>query len=78
MKEPLTVQQLIDALSAYPKDAVVAYAWDGALRGDVHHVWLTKDGRAALGHEDAYLYYDEDCPASVTAPPNDPHWHWKP
>jgi len=58
-----------------PQDAEVGYIYDGALRGDIRHVWLTRSGRVALAGEGEVVYSDQDRPADAPLAKDEKHWH---
>jgi hypothetical protein len=65
--------QLIFQLLKSPTKEV-GFVYDGALRGAVDRVWVTRHGEVALSGEEEPVYYDEDRPK--WAPDSDQESYW--
>ncbi len=52
----MKVSELILKLQEMPAGAEVSFCYDGELRGDIHFVFQTKNGRVAIADEGEYLY----------------------
>jgi hypothetical protein len=71
----MTVQQLIEKLREMPADAAVMHAWDGYLRTEIQHVWLSRDGQVATADFDEVVYDTGARP--LDAPTEEEHAYWK-
>lgn len=70
----MKVTDLIDALREMPPDAEVWHLWDGALRTEINHVWLARNGKVATADDAAMCYDEESRPESAPTSKEDPHW----
>ena len=71
----MKVSELITLLSNAPPDAMAAFVYDGAARGEVVHVWLTRDGKEVLLADcNESVMYDQDRPASAPSVAEQKHW----
>jgi len=72
----MNAQQLIEALKQLPQEVEVGCVWDGGIRTDVRHVWLTRDGKhIALADYDALVLSDWERPVDAPDENSEEYWH---
>lgn len=71
----MTAKELIAELSKLPPDVEVRYVWDGEVRSDVRHCWLSRNGQSiVLADYDDKVYSEEDRPVFAPTKKEDPYW----
>ena len=70
----MNVCKLIDALKYMDPDAEVFMIWDGAARGEVGNVWLTRGGFVAVASSGEPVYSDSSRPLYAPSAEADLYW----
>lgn len=70
----MTVAKLIRQLEKMPPDARVWHLWDGALRTEINHVWLTRVGTVGTGDDQQVCYDTNDRPTDAPTSEEDRYW----
>ncbi len=70
----MKVSELIEELKKMPCDAMVWHLWDGALRTEIEHVWLTPVGTVGTGDNDDVCYDTDDRPVGSPSESEDRYW----
>lgn len=70
----MTAKELIALLATMPPDARVFHLWDGALRTEVEHVWLSRSGVVGTSDVGQVCYCAEDWPANAPTEEEIPYW----
>ena len=70
----MKVSQLIEHLKKMPADADVWHLWDGALRTEINHVWLTREGDVGTGDHSEPCYSEDERPIDAPDEKQDPYW----
>ena len=74
----MKVRELIMRLGVMPPDAEVMLLYDGELRDNCDHVWLTRNGQTVgLGAENEPIYSDASRPANAPCVGDEPYWRAK-
>lgn len=71
----MTAKELITLLAKMPPDARVWHLWDGRLRTEIEHVWLTRSGVVATADNNAVCYDTEDRPVDAPTSEQDLYWN---
>lgn len=71
----MKVEELVSELLKLPQDASVGYIYDGALRGCVDCVWLSKGGKVVMCESGEVVYYEEGRP--IDAPTSEDCKYWE-
>lgn len=69
----MKVAKLIEKLRDLPPDSEVAMLWDGALRGDADHVYLSRSGDVVIAPGGQVVYSVADRPEGA---PGREEQHW--
>ena len=70
----MRAKELIVELNKMPPDAKVGYVYDGAIRGDIAHVWLARSGVVAMADVEDVVYCTEDRPKDAPTKEEDRYW----
>jgi hypothetical protein len=70
----VTAEELITLLAEMPPNAQVFHLWDGELRTEIQHVWLTRDGRIGTSDDREVCYSTEDRPVDAPTTEENPYW----
>lgn len=70
----MKVSKLIECLQKMPPDAEVWHLWDGELRTEIQHVWLSRDGVVGTADYDQVLYTGDARPSDAPDAKEDPYW----
>ncbi len=70
----MNVSKLIECLQKMPPDAAVFHLWDGELRTEIEHVWLTRDGRVATADGGMVCYTEDSSPLDAPTEQEDRYW----
>lgn len=70
----VTVSELITRLEKMPPDAKVWHLWDGRLRTEIEHIWLTRTGIVGTADVGQVCYDTDDRPADAPTNAEDGYW----
>ena len=70
----MRVRQIIEMLSAMPRDDELWVCYDGGARMKPNVAWVSRDGRVVLGEAGEVIYGDSGRPAWAPTVDEDKYW----
>jgi hypothetical protein len=70
----MKVYELIKELKGMPKDANVYHLWDGELRTEIQHVWLSRGGDVVTADNEQVCYSTESRPCEAPTSKQSSYW----
>lgn len=61
----MNAKELRKLLENLPDDANVKALWDGEVRSQVRHVWITRDGDIVLADQNQDVFHAADYPKDI-------------
>ena len=71
----MKVKELIEKLQQMDQDVEVWHLYDGALRGNINHVYMGKTGLCVTADHDEVAYYDDARPVNAPSEKDVKHWN---